>query len=169
MRHNFVALSLVFLLCLGMGACGEQVTKTEAIQETQATNAADKSEQSDSSEGDLVSETDRLNEWFEEKYEEELMMSPIQLTFLGRKERLGELDDMSEAGTLARIEWKKQTVEEMKALFNYSELSDTAKLSYDLWIYQYENMAAEKKFLRHGYIFEQMNGCLLYTSPSPRD
>ncbi len=158
MRHNFVALSLASALCLGLSACGEQATPPEVSQEIQATNAAEKPEQLVSSEVDQISETERLNEWFEEKYEEELMMSPIQLTFLGRKERLGELDDMSEAGTLARIEWKKQTVDEMKASFNYDELNDTAKLSYDLWVYQYESMAADKKFLRHGYIFEQMNG-----------
>jgi hypothetical protein len=43
------------------------------------------------------SETEKLNAWFEVKYEEELMMSPLSLTFQGRKDRYNEIDDMSEA------------------------------------------------------------------------
>jgi len=43
------------------------------------------------------SETEKLNAWFEIKYEEELMMSPLSLTFQGRKDRYSEIDDMSEA------------------------------------------------------------------------
>ena len=103
-------------------------------------------------------ETTKLNKWFEAKYEEEVMMSPIQLTFLGRKERLGELDQMGEEATLAKIEWKKKTVEEMKSKFDYNKLDENGKLSYDLWIYQLEGLERSKKFLRHDYIFEQMNG-----------
>ena len=29
-------------------------------------------------------ETDRINQWFDEKYEEELQFSPIEQTFIGR-------------------------------------------------------------------------------------
>ena len=44
------------------------------------------------------SETARLNAWFDAKYEEALRFSPIQLTFLGRKDLNDKLDDFSEAG-----------------------------------------------------------------------
>ena len=77
---------------------------------------------------EIVSETDRLNEWFETKYEEEVMMSPIGLTFLGRKERYNEIDDMSEAAEDRQLEWKRNTVEELKSSFDYDTLSDDAKL-----------------------------------------
>ena len=107
---------------------------------------------------DTAAETERLNKWFEEKYEEELLMSPIGLTFLGRKERYGEIDDMSEAAEDEQLEWKRQTVEEMKSEFNYDALTDDAKLSYDLWAYQYEDAAADMEFRRNGYIFNQMQG-----------
>src|SRR3546814_6574905 len=43
---------------------------------------------------DQQSETARLNAWFDEKYEEQLQFSPIQLTFLGRKELYDQIDDM---------------------------------------------------------------------------
>ena len=107
---------------------------------------------------EIVSETDRLNEWFETKYEEEVMMSPIGLTFLGRKERYNEIDDMSEAAEDRQLEWKRNTVEELKSSFDYDALSDDAKLSYDLWVYQYEDDLADMEFRRNGYIFNQMQG-----------
>ncbi len=104
------------------------------------------------------SETEKLNAWFEIKYEEELMMSPLSLTFQGRKDRYNEIDDMSEATQLKRIKWKGQSVEEMVSTFDYSKLSDAAKISYDLWEHQYESALAGRAFMRRGYIFHQMSG-----------
>jgi len=105
-----------------------------------------------------VTETQKLNQWFEIKYEEELMMSPIELTFQGRKERYGEIDDLSEAAADKQLEWKRQTVEEMTSKFAYEKLSADGKISYDLWKHQYETAAQGDKFKRNAYIFEQMNG-----------
>ena len=34
-----------------------------------------------------MSESDRINAWFDEKYEESLQFSPMSLTFLGRKDQ----------------------------------------------------------------------------------
>ena len=107
---------------------------------------------------DATSETAKLNEWFEVKYEEELMMSPIGLTFLGRKERYDEIDDMTEAAEDEQLEWKRQTVEEMKATFDYAALTDDAKLSYDLWAHQYEQAKNAVPFRRNDYVFTQMQG-----------
>ncbi len=104
------------------------------------------------------SETEKLNAWFEIKYEEELMMSPFSLTFQGRKDRYSEIDDMSEAAQLKRIKWKGDSVEEMVSTFDYSKLSDAAKISYDLWEHQYESALASKAFMRRGYVFHQMSG-----------
>ena len=110
------------------------------------------------SHGHGKSETEKLNAWFEMKYEEQLMMSPLGLTFQGRKERYGEIDDMSEKSQLEKLKWKGDSVEEMKSTFNYSKLNDAAKISYDLWEHQYESALAGKPFMRHGYVFHQMNG-----------
>jgi len=103
-------------------------------------------------------QTELLNEWFEIKYEEELMMSPIGLTFQGRKDRYGEIDDMSEGAENDRLEWKRQSVVEMKSRFDYEQLSSDAKLSYELWEYQYHDLAESVKFRRNNYVFNQMNG-----------
>lgn len=106
----------------------------------------------------ISAETDRINAWFEEKYEEQLQFSPMELTFLGRKELYDQLDDLSMAAQDAQLAWKKASVDEMEASFDYALLSDEAKSSYDLWKYQYEEDAASVPFRRNRYIFQQMSG-----------
>jgi uncharacterized protein (DUF885 family) len=138
-----------FSLCLTLFACGQSSDSTPsdaAIAPQSSEQIADKTE------------SEKLNQWFEEKYEEEVMMSPINLTFLGRKERYGEIDDMSVAAEDKQLAWKKRSVEEMKSSFDYDALSDDAKLSYDLWAYQYEEAAADVEFRSNAYIFNQMQG-----------
>ena len=134
MRH----LTLVVMTCFFIASCGNQRT-LEAVVDQQ-------------------SESEKLNAWFDMKYEEGLMMSPLGLTFQGRKERYGEIDDMSEIAQLEKLEWKGDSVKEMKAIFDYSKLSDSAKISYDLWEHQYESGLAGQPFMRRGYVFHQMNG-----------
>lgn len=106
--------------------------------------------------GDSLS--DQLNQWFEAQYEQELLDSPIDLTFQGRKQRYNEIDDMSEAAEDRQLEKKRQSVEQMKGLFDYNALDDDAKLSYDLWVYQYEQQAASHALRNHSYLFHQMSG-----------
>ena len=146
MRHQILTL----ILLLSLAACGNQ---NQATEKDVAPAAAPQSEEVASQ-----SETDKLNAWFEVKYEEELMMSPISLTFQGRKERYGEIDDMSEAAEDEQLEWQGQSVAQMKSDFDRDTLTDDAKLSYDLWEYQYDQALASSKFRRNQYIFTQMQG-----------
>lgn len=103
-------------------------------------------------------ETQKLNEWFEVKYEQELQTSPMTLTSIGRKDRYDELDDLSEAAYKKQIEWQQASVDEMQATFDYDKLSDDAKLSWDLWVYQNEVAQARYQWREKNYIFHQMTG-----------
>jgi len=105
-----------------------------------------------------ISETQRLNDWFEQRYEEELAFSPIELTFLGRKEHYDKIDDFSEQAYLKKLAWQENSVKDMKASFDYMLLSDEAKMSYDMWEYRYQIDKEGEKFYQHNYIFEQMSG-----------
>ncbi|AWF83089.1 DUF885 domain-containing protein [Microbulbifer sp. A4B17] len=107
---------------------------------------------------DAVAETQRLTEWLDERYEEQLQFSPIQLSYLGRKDQYDQIDDMSEAAEARRLAWQEKSVEELKKNFDYSKLNQEGKTSYDIWIYQFEQAKAAAPFIRHGYIFEQMGG-----------
>ena len=105
-----------------------------------------------------LSESQRLNEWFAIKYEEQLQSSPIMLTFLGRKEKYDQMNDMSEAFEKKHLAWQAKTVEELKSSFDYNKLTAEAKISYDIWVYQNEKDQAGQAFNKNGYIFTQFNG-----------
>ena len=103
-------------------------------------------------------ETDRINQWFDEKYEEELQFSPIEQTFIGRKTDYGLIDDFSEAGADRELAWLRATVAEMKSRFDYSKLSPEAKTSYDIWLYNLKQEEAELPFRTNRYALHQHNG-----------
>jgi len=138
--RKFLGIFLVLFLV----ACGQP----DSSVQTSATDA----------DSGALTETERLNTWFEERYEEQLQQSPIQLTFVGRKDRYDEVDDFSEAAEDEQLEWQRKTVEEMEREFDYDALTPEAQVSYDIWKYQYEDAAANAQYRDHGYIFTQFFG-----------
>jgi len=106
----------------------------------------------------VEAETQRINAWFERKYEEKLQFSPMQLTYLGRRDRYGELDDFSIEEEDRELAWQKASVDEMRAQFRYALLTPQARRSYDVWRDQYERAAAGVPYRYNGYPFEQMGG-----------
>jgi uncharacterized protein (DUF885 family) len=103
-------------------------------------------------------ETARLNEWFEARYEEQLDFSPLQKTQLGRKDDYDRIDDFSEAGELARLEWLRGTVAELERDFDRNALTPEAQTSFDVWRYGLERWEASWPFRRREYVFHQMQG-----------
>jgi uncharacterized protein (DUF885 family) len=80
------------------------------------------------------------------------------MTELGRKDKYDQIDDHSEAEEERTLQWHAATVAELTSQFDYSALSDDAKISYDIWIYQYEIARTMAAFRRNDYIFSQMYG-----------
>src|SRR5690606_3035489 len=74
-RPALSALALLFALT----ACNE------ATQPASGQSAVEQSTAAQPATEEMQSETERLNAWFDAKYEEQLQFSPIQMTFLGRK------------------------------------------------------------------------------------
>lgn len=136
--YALVALGLVFTL----GACSSESTSTPAPAATQATNVNSQS----------------LTQWLDSQYEEELQFSPIQLTFLGRKERNNEIDEFTFEAHKEQVEWKTNAAKTMAELFDYASLSDDERLSFDLWQFQAKKMADSVEFFHNGLTFDQMNG-----------
>ena len=145
MRRTLIACALA----LALTACDRAAAPEAGAAATPAATV---------SQADIAAETERLTQWFEKKYEEQLRFSPLQLTFQGRKELYDQLDDMSEKGQLDQVAWQKASVEELEKTFDYAKLSDEGKFSYDLWKLQYENARDGVPFMGDGYAFEQMNG-----------
>ncbi|WP_417593103.1 DUF885 domain-containing protein [Parasphingorhabdus sp.] len=105
-----------------------------------------------------ATETDRINIWFDEKYEEELKFSPIEQTMIGRKTDYGLIDDFSDAGADRKLAWLRATVAEMQREFDYEKLTQDAKISYDIWLYNLEQAEAGVPFRTNRYVLHQHNG-----------
>lgn len=100
----------------------------------------------------------RLNAWFDAKYEEQLQFSPVQMTFLGRKDKYDQIDCFTFACADEQLAWLKAATDELKASFDYNALTPADQDSYDLWVYQYERAAAGVQYRNNGFVFDQMNG-----------
>ncbi|RRN59427.1 DUF885 domain-containing protein [Pseudoxanthomonas sp. SGNA-20] len=147
LARSTLAIALGLALPLALTACSQGDTGNAGTSQAAAPDAAA-----------VQAETQRLNAWFDAKYEEALRFSPMQLTFLGRKELYDQLDDMSEAGLRQRVEWLEASVREMESQFDYARLDPEAQLSWDLWKKQAERARVELQYLAHDYPFEQMGG-----------
>lgn len=99
---------------------------------------------------------EKLTSWLDQKHEESLQKSPLRLTALGRKDRYGDLDDLSLESLKQEAKWMKESVEALKAEFDYDQLDRESKLSYDLWIYQSDMKQKEVRYTPMEYVFDQM-------------
>jgi uncharacterized protein (DUF885 family) len=106
----------------------------------------------------VAAESERLNAWFEQIFDESVARDPMRQTFLGIKDRYGEWSDASEAFALAELNYRRADVAEMKATFDFDKLDEQTKLSWRLTEYQLERAEAAWPFRDHGYVFDQMNG-----------
>jgi uncharacterized protein (DUF885 family) len=102
---------------------------------------------------DIAKTSAELTAWFDAEYEEDLLTSPIGLTFQGRKERYGELDQFNEAELDRRLEWMRASAAELKEKFDPAKLDEEARTSYDLWLAQLDYMEKGAKFRRTPYVF----------------
>jgi len=139
-------LFLLSAVALALTACSEAPQTSTASQPATTAESAQ------------LSESERLNAWFEEKYEQQLQFSPLMMTRLGRKERYDQIDDMSEQGQEKRLQWMAATVDELQANFDYSKLDEDTKISYDIWMFQFEQAKKQAEFRRRNYVLTQMNG-----------
>jgi uncharacterized protein (DUF885 family) len=91
--------------------------------------------------------------YLDAEYEEELQLSPQEMTSQGRKDRYGELDDRSEAAMDKELAWLRESVADMKVKFDPETLSEDARLSYEIWEMQLDRAEKTNEFRRHRYIF----------------
>jgi uncharacterized protein (DUF885 family) len=91
--------------------------------------------------------------YLDAEYEEQLQLSPQEMTSQGRKDRYGELDDRSEAAMDEELAWLRESVADMKETFDPEALTEDARLSYEIWEMQLDRAEKQNQFRRHRYIF----------------
>ncbi len=99
-----------------------------------------------------------LNAWLDDRYEEALQFSPMQLTMLGRKDLYDQIDEFTEQAARDQVAWRQESVEQMREQFDYDALSNTGKESFDLWVFQAEEEARGLEFMRQDYLFGELGG-----------
>jgi len=104
-----------------------------------------------------VSESERVNAFFERVFEESAARSPETLTFLGRKERADEWDDLSEAYANESMEITKKQLSELK-MFDRAKLDEATALSYDLLVQSMEEDIEDNQWRLYNYPVNQMFG-----------
>lgn len=106
----------------------------------------------------METETDRLNIWFDNKFEEQLAFSPIRQTLLGRRTAYDQIDDFSVEAADRHLAWMRNATAEMKRDFDYDKLSPNAKISWDMWLFRLGQFEAGVPFRQNDYILHQFNG-----------
>lgn len=136
-----------------LSACNQSSEQT-ASQVTE-TKPASVEEQSPTTA--QVSESQRANAFFERVFEESAARRPESLTFLGRKDRADEWNDLSEEYANESIEIVKKQLVELQA-FDRSKLDDATALSYDLLVQAMEEEIEDNKWRLYNYPVNQMFG-----------
>ncbi len=100
-----------------------------------------------------ISETERLNAWLDEQFEEQLDFNPQTRSILGSRTGYDRLTDRSlEAGERS-LQWLQQSVATMEADFDYEALTEDGKLSYDMWAFSLQQAERAAPYRNYGYIF----------------
>lgn len=100
-----------------------------------------------------------IDAWFEEKFMEEVMRSPMSQTYLGiRGADYGKWDEVSEAREAEDLQRTKDALAEMQATFDVDALGEQQALSYRLMKEQLEMDIEGYRWRNHGFPFNQMFG-----------
>jgi len=102
--------------------------------------------------------SDQANQLFEQAFEEQLKLRPMELSRLGRSEGNDRWDDLSDAAAKAQIELTRRWVERIRASVDPTALDKQTRLSYDLFMLQAANDEEEYRFRHHSYPVNQMHG-----------
>lgn len=108
-------------------------------------------------EAEIKAESEKINAFFEKEFNEGVARYPTFLTYIGSRERYGELNDLSYEYAKEDIELSKKSLKELKK-FNYNALDKQAKISYELYKESLEDQIRDFKYFHHSYYVNQMFG-----------
>ena len=135
-------LSSAFIVTILLAACGDVPSGSpEVISAPAPVLTAEQTE------------TDRLNVWLDEQYEQQLDFSPQTRSVLGDKTDYDQLNDVNPVAQQQRLDWRRQSVATMRSEFDYQALNDDGKVSFDMWEYALEQAEAAYPYRNYSYIF----------------
>jgi uncharacterized protein (DUF885 family) len=103
-------------------------------------------------------ESNRLNAWFEARYEDDLARSPMSQTYLGRDTNKDRLDDISAMAHDEEAAIQQARLSALRDKFDIDRLDEQTRLSYRLFEFDSEDELATHAFADHDYVFQHMSG-----------
>ncbi len=103
-------------------------------------------------------ETERLNAWFDRRFEEDVQDNPEFLTRLGRKDRYGEWNDETRVAYLERMDRTRSDLDFLTNEIDVDALDEDARLSHTLYVKNAEDALEGMAWYNHSYPFNQMFG-----------
>ncbi len=103
-------------------------------------------------------DSERLNDFFEQAFEDELSRHPMQQAYLGIKTNYGEWDDVSDSAALREYIVSAQLLTTLRTEFDYTRLSDKDKLSYRIFEFRCQQVLDDYPWRFHMYPVNQMRG-----------
>ncbi|HEY2356208.1 MAG TPA: DUF885 domain-containing protein [Phenylobacterium sp.] len=91
-------------------------------------------------------EAARFTAFLDKEFEQELALRPQLATRLGSKQGIDRLDDISDAGQLKLLEWRRGSVARLKAQFDRAKLPPASQASYDMWALELDRAETRYKF-----------------------
>lgn len=96
-----------------------------------------------------MAEDSRLQVFLDAEFEQELDFTPMAATEIGRDDHADKLNDLSEAGMLRFLEWRRSSVGRLKAQFDRAKLRAEGRTNYDMWAGELERAELAYKYRRH--------------------
>jgi uncharacterized protein (DUF885 family) len=106
----------------------------------------------------IVKESQRLNDWFEARYEDQLARSPMSRTYLGMADGMDQLDDISQTAIDEEMALAESWLNEMRRDFDVDRLDEQSRLSYRLFEVDIEDQLATHAVGEKDYVFTHMSG-----------
>ena len=106
----------------------------------------------------IVAESQRLNDWFKARYEEELARLPMSRTFLGMSDGMDQLDDISQTAIDEEIALANNWLIELRRDFDIDRLDAQSRLSFRLFEVDIEDQLATAAVAQNDYVFSHMSG-----------
>lgn len=105
-----------------------------------------------------MSETARINEFFEDAFMEGVMRNPMFQDFLGVRKDQDKWPDISDERAKENLEITRSRLAELRSSFDVDKLDETARLSYKLFERRAEEQIEDFRFRFHNYPVNQMFG-----------
>lgn len=149
-----MSIKISFLIVLGalLAACSQETEKQ--VNQADLKQAVDVAISEDEA---ALSESDKANAMYDRFFEESVARSPESLTFLGRKDRADEWDDLSAKFQQESLEHNKRQLAELLTI-EYTKLDAPTALSFDLLKQSLEESIEDFRWNLYNYPVNQMFG-----------